>query len=87
MQLRWLWNKGLRAIVCLNMERPLDDEQVKNLGFEYVFIPVRDFSAPKIDDIHDFVNFVDKMLEQNNPVVVCCGWHRKNRNNAGCLSS
>jgi protein-tyrosine phosphatase len=55
------------------MERPLKDEQVKNLGFEYVFIPVRDFSAPTIGDIFEFVNFVDRMLRQNNPVVVCCG--------------
>jgi atypical dual specificity phosphatase len=72
-QLRWLWNKGLRAIVCLNMERPLNDEQVKNLGFGYVFVPVRDFSAPTIEDMVEFVNFVDRMLEKGNPVVVCCG--------------
>ena len=72
-QLRWLWNKGLRAIVSLNMERPLNDEQVKNLGLGYVFIPVRDFSAPTIEDIVEFVNFVDRMLEKGNPVVVCCG--------------
>jgi len=72
-QLEWLRNEGLRAIVCLNMERPLSGEQVKNHGFEYAFIPVRDFSAPTIEDISKFVNFVDIMLEQNNPVVVCCG--------------
>lgn len=72
-QLRWLWNEGLRAIVCLNMERPLNDKQVRNLGFEYAFIPVRDFSAPKIEHMREFVNFVDKMLERDNPVVVCCG--------------
>ena len=72
-QLKWLWNEGLRAIVCLNMERPLNDEQAKNLGFEYALIPVRDFSAPTIEHIHDFVNFVDRMLEQNHSVVVSCG--------------
>ena len=72
-QLKWLWNQGIRAVVCLNMERPLDEEQVKNLGFEYAFISIRDFSAPRIEDIVEFVNFVDKMLEQNSPVVVCCG--------------
>ncbi|MCZ2855701.1 MAG: dual specificity protein phosphatase family protein [Candidatus Bathyarchaeota archaeon] len=72
-QLNWLWNEGLRAIVCLNMECPLDDEQVKKIGFEYAFMPVRDFSAPNVGDMREFVNFVDRMLEQNNPVVVCCG--------------
>jgi protein-tyrosine phosphatase len=55
------------------MERPLNDEQVKNLGFGYVFVPVRDFSAPTIEDMVEFVNFVDRMLEKGNPVVVCCG--------------
>ncbi len=55
------------------MERPLNDEQVKNHGFKYVFIPVRDFSAPTIEHILEFVNFVDRMLEQSNPVVICCG--------------
>ena len=72
-QLKWLWNEGVRAIVCLNIECPLNDEQVKNHGFEYAFIPVRDFSAPTIKDVVEFVNFVDRMLEQNNPVVACCG--------------
>ncbi|MGD8505812.1 MAG: dual specificity protein phosphatase family protein [Candidatus Bathyarchaeota archaeon] len=71
-QLKWLWNKGLQTIVCLNMERPLDEEQVKNLGFEYAFIPVRDFSSPKIEQIVEFVNFVDEMLGQNKPVAVSC---------------
>ncbi len=72
-QLRWLRNKGIRAIVCLNMERPLDEEEVKVLGFEYVFIPVKDFAAPKLEDIVRFVAFIRGMLGQNKPVVVCCG--------------
>ncbi len=46
---------------------------MKNLGFKYAFVPVRDFSAPTIEDIRDFVSFVNRMLEQNSPVVVCCG--------------
>jgi atypical dual specificity phosphatase len=72
-QLRWLWSEGIRAIVCLNLERPLQDEQVRNLGFEYSFIPIRDFSVPKTEQIHDFLSFVKQMLRQNKPVVVCCG--------------
>lgn len=48
-QLNWLWNEGLRAIFCLNMECPLDDEQVKKIGFEYAFMSVRDFSARTLE--------------------------------------
>jgi len=72
-QLRWLRNKGIRAIVCLNKERPLDPEEVRSLGFEYAFIPVQDFTAPALEDIMHFVSFTDEMLGQSKPVVVCCG--------------
>jgi len=72
-QLRWLRNKGIRAIVCLNKERPLDTEEVRSLGFEYAFIPVQDFTAPTLEDIVRFVSFADEMIGQNKPVVVCCG--------------
>jgi protein-tyrosine phosphatase len=72
-ELRWLRSKGVRAVVCLNMERPLDGEEVKALGFEYVFIPVRDFAAPRLEDIQKFVSFASEMLGQGKPVVVCCG--------------
>ncbi len=72
-QLRWLRDAGIRAIVCLNKERPLDDKQVKGLGFEYLFIPVKDFSAPRQEDVEGFVKFTNEMIGQNLPVAVCCG--------------
>lgn len=71
-QLRWLKEEGVQVIVCLNMERPLDEQQVKGLGFEYLFIPVRDFTAPRLEDIERFVSFTKQMLKQSKPVVVCC---------------
>ncbi len=72
-QLRRLKEEGVQAIVCLNMERPLDEQQVRGLGFEYLFIPVRDFTAPRLEDIGHFVSFTDGMLRESKPVVVCCG--------------
>jgi atypical dual specificity phosphatase len=72
-QLRWLRGKGIRAFVCLNKERPLDDKQVRELGFEYLFLPVKDFTAPTQDDMAEFVRFAQEMIGQNLPVVVCCG--------------
>lgn len=71
-QLRWLKDNGVHAIVCLNMEHPLNEQQVRGLGFEYAFIAVRDFAEPKLEDIEDFVRFCDQMLEQSKPVVLCC---------------
>ena len=72
-QLRWLRDAGIRAIVCLNKEHPLNDKQVKGLGFEYLFVPVKDFTAPKQEGIEEFVKFTDEMIGQNLPVMVCCG--------------
>jgi len=72
-QLTWLRDAGIRAIVCLNKERPLDDKQVKSLGFEYLLIPVKDFAAPKQEDIAEFIEFTNEMIRRNLPLVVCCG--------------
>ena len=72
-QLRWLKGAGIKAIVCLSKERPLDDKQVKRLGFEYLFIPVKDFTAPKQEDIAEFIRFTSQMIDENLPVMVCCG--------------
>jgi len=72
-QLRWLRDAGIRAIVCLNKERPLDDKQVTGLGFEYLFIPVKDFTAPQPEDITEFVKFTNEMIQHKLPVLVCCG--------------
>ena len=72
-QLRWLRDKGIKALVCLNKERPLDDKQVRELGFEYLFLPVKDFTAPTQDDVVEFVRFAQEMIGHSMPVVVCCG--------------
>ncbi len=72
-QLRWLRDKGIKALVCLNKEHPLDDGQVRELGFEYLFLPVKDFTAPTQDNMIEFVRFARQMIRHNMPVVVCCG--------------
>ena len=72
-QLRWLRDNKVKAVVCLNKERPLDDKQVRSLGFEYLFIPVKDFEAPKLEDLTEFVEFTKGMIIHRMPVVVCCG--------------
>lgn len=72
-QFIWLRSNGIRAIVCLSRERPLEDKQVIKLGFEYLFIPVKDFAAPKPEDMTEFVRFANDMIAQSLPVLVCCG--------------
>ena len=72
-QLRWLRDRGIKALVCLNKERPLNNKQVQELGFEYLFIPVKDFTAPTQNDLVEFVRFTREMIGHSMPVVVCCG--------------
>ena len=72
-ELSWLWNHGIRAIVCLNRENPLSRETIEDRGFVYEFIPVKDFSAPSMDDIKKYIKFVTDMINQEKPVVTCCG--------------
>jgi len=72
-QLKWLRTVGIGVIVCLNRENPLEDKQVTGLGFEYLFIPVRDFAAPKHEQIVEFVSFAQEMIGQHRPVLVSCG--------------
>jgi atypical dual specificity phosphatase len=72
-QLRWLRSTGIKALVCLNKERPLDDKQMQELGFEYLFLPVKDFTAPSQENMIEFVRFARDMIKHNMPVVVCCG--------------
>jgi atypical dual specificity phosphatase len=71
-QLLWLKRKGIKVLVSLNKEHPLDQEEVKAFGFEYVFIPVHDFMAPTLEDIKRFVEFSNEKLSQNKPVAVSC---------------
>jgi hypothetical protein len=71
-ELSWLWNQGIRAIVCLNKETPLIRRVVADHGFQYEFIPVQDFLAPSIEDMNRYIRFVKDMINQGKPVVTCC---------------
>ena len=57
----------------MNKELPLEEKKVEAMHFEYRFIPVEDFSAPTIEDMKEFVEFVDEMIGQGMPVLACCG--------------
>jgi len=62
---------GIKAIVSLT-ELPLDRHLVASHGFEYIHIPIIDFTAPTQDQIDEYVTFVDNMLALNKPVLTHC---------------
>lgn len=51
--------QGITAIVTLT-ETPLPLAVVQESGMKYLHLPIHDFSAPTIDQIRRFVEFVDK---------------------------
>ena len=72
--LEWLYRQGIRAIVSLT-ERSLKQEkavQHKIHRFVYRHIPVRDETAPTVEQIDAFVAFVSEMNARNKSVLAHC---------------
>lgn len=62
---------GIGAIVSLE-EFGLDDEALAKEGFVYQHIPIEDFSTPTLEQADQFVDFVDKQVEQKTAVAAHC---------------
>ena len=69
--LEFLKDEGIGAIVSLTMA-PLQESLVKEFGFEYKHIPIRDFTAPTMEQIDEFVRFTSRMKKKKKPIVVHC---------------
>jgi atypical dual specificity phosphatase len=62
---------GITAVVSLT-ESPLDQAVVSRMGMKYRHIPVRDWRPPTLDQIRDFVAFVDETSREGGAVLVHC---------------
>jgi len=71
-ELQELRDAGVQAIVSLTVT-PILRPLIEEFGFEYLHLPVVDFSAPTQEQIHEFAGFVEKMKQQQIGVVVHCG--------------
>jgi tetratricopeptide (TPR) repeat protein len=65
-----LYEEGVRAIVSL--ERRYDKAIIKEKGFEYLEVYVKDYTAPTIDQLTRINRFVDSMIDKKKPVLVHC---------------
>ncbi len=66
-----LQSKGIKAVVTLT-ESALADAPFKQAGIEYLHIPIIDMSPPTMEQIQQFVAFVNHSLEHDKPVVAHC---------------
>ena len=67
-----LHNKGIRAIVSLE-KRPYSDLAIiQEKNFDYLEVPVRDFTAPTMEQLNLINTFIDKKKDEGKPVLVHC---------------
>ena len=66
-----LYAAGVRAVVSL-LNIPTDKPVYESAGFAFLCLPVPDGSAPSIDQVLDFANFVDGQRALNHSVAVHC---------------
>jgi atypical dual specificity phosphatase len=62
---------GWTAIVSFECDR-LDPAEIRRAGIEHKMICVEDFTAPTIDQLHEFNEFVDRKLNEGKKVLTHC---------------
>jgi atypical dual specificity phosphatase len=62
---RWR-REGVRAVISLTRRSPVLD------GFDALRLPVRDFTAPSLDQLTEAMRFIEEHLARNEPIVVHC---------------
>ena len=75
-QLTWLASNGIKTLVTVR-EIPLPEiwiQKVNSLNYELEnhFLKTDDYDAPTIDEIHKVVDYIEKKIESNRPVLVHC---------------
>ncbi len=67
----FLREKGFEAIVSLS-EIPLSEVLIEEFGFTVKHIPIRDFEAPTLEQIEDFVTFAENARGEGKKLAVHC---------------
>lgn len=75
-QITWIASNGIRTLVTIR-EIPLPDVWIKKVGaqnhtLENYFLKTDDYNAPTVDEIDKVVNYIEKKIKDNNPVLVHC---------------
>ena len=74
-QLEKLYQEGFRNVISLldegEQSPEYDVEEVKAMGFERYSVPLRDFSAPELDDFKAFLEAVHRALKNGKVLVHC----------------
>jgi protein tyrosine phosphatase (PTP) superfamily phosphohydrolase (DUF442 family) len=66
-----LYQAGMRGIVSV-MDEPSGIEEYKEAGFQVLWLPITGGKPPTVDQVKQFVQFAELLIEDNQPVVVHC---------------
>lgn len=65
----WVVKKGVKSIITMTEDR-LPESWVEKI--KYLHVPTEDFSAPDMQQIDEAVEFIQKRIQDNEPVMVHC---------------
>lgn len=68
--LDYLHSQGIAAIVSL--EKREDKDIIDEMDFDYLEVPVKDYTAPSIEELEKISLFIYHMIRDNRPVLVHC---------------
>ena len=66
-----LYQAGMRGIVSV-MDEPSGIEEYREAGFKALWLPTTGGKPPTVEQIKQFVQFAEPLLEKNQSVVVHC---------------
>ena len=69
--LDFLKAEGITAVVSLT-ERPLSADALDRHGFARLHVPIEDFQPPTMEQVAEFVAWVDERLTEGSGVAVHC---------------
>ena len=68
-ELDWVLKQGIKSIVTMT-ENSLPEPWVKEIN--YLHVPTPDLTAPDMDEINSAVDFIQEMIDNQEPVMVHC---------------
>jgi atypical dual specificity phosphatase len=68
-EIDWVIKQGIKSIITMT-EDALPQSWIKEI--KYLHVPTEDLSAPDIDMIDKAVDFINKQIQSNEPVMVHC---------------
>lgn len=71
--LEYLYNKGIRHVISAQSPNDIKELILKSkYELNHFSIPIRDFSIPSEEQVIEYVIYIQKCIEQNEPIVVHC---------------